>query len=96
MKTDLRKRSDCRVLNYDRAGEPLQRPHPFHPGQANSIQRIFFCFCFLMDICDGIYYSLDTRHDLKHEYSKKPGSLQKNNETKTLQIHGRGRAFVTA
>lgn len=95
MKTDLRKRSDCRVLNYDRAGEPLQRPHPFRPGQANCIQRVFFFF-FLMDICDGIYYSLETRHDLKHEYSKRSGSLQKNNKTKTPQIHGQGRAFVTA
>lgn len=49
-----------------------------------------------MDNCDGIYYSLETRHDRKHEYSKRPGSLQKNNKTKTQQIHGRGRAFVTA
>lgn len=49
MKTDLRKRSDCRVLNYDRAGAPLQRPHPFHPGQANGIQRIFFFLFFFFD-----------------------------------------------
>lgn len=78
MKTDLRKRS---VLNYDRAGEPLKRPHPFRPGQANGIQIFFF---FLMDICDGIYYSSETLHELKHEYSKRPGSLQKNNKTRTL------------
>lgn len=56
---------------------PCRGPTPFCPGQANGI----FSF-FLMNICDCIFYSLETRHDLKHEYSKKPGSLQKNNKTK--------------